>query len=127
MFVIREAQLEVLRRFAVDGFVDQMVGYVAAEFPRHYEVLGQEGTREFIRRVIRTAAGHGVTTIGAVAVLIELMLQFGERFERSPDRVWANNILAHPTLPDHVKVDAIRDRFVARTGGRVLVPAGNRP
>ena len=49
----------------------------------------------------------------AVAVLIELMLDYGEGFEKSPDRDWAMKFLEHPELPAPVKVGVIRDRFAA--------------
>jgi len=52
MLTIRNAQLEDLRRFAVDRFVDQVTLHVAAEFPRHYRSLGEDGVREFVQRFI---------------------------------------------------------------------------
>lgn len=122
MLTIRNAQLGDLRQFAVNRFVDHVTMHLAVEFPRHYSSLGEDGAREFVQRVIRIGAGCEVTTMGAVAVLVELLLQFGERFERSPDSVWANNVLATSTLPDYLRVEAIRQRLSLGTGGRVLVP-----
>jgi hypothetical protein len=127
MFVIRDAQLDVLRRHALNRFVDQLVSHVTSEYPRHCTALGEEGTREFVQRVIRTAAGYEVTTVGAVAALVELMLQFGEGFERSPDRVWATNILTNSTLPDYLRVGAILERLATSIGGRVLVAVNDTP
>jgi hypothetical protein len=86
--------------------------------------MGEAGTRELTDRTLRAAANHGIENSGGILVLLDLQLQYGERFERSPDAEWARNMLAHPSLPGHIKMAAIQDRFDARTGGRKLVPQG---
>jgi hypothetical protein len=106
----------------VEQFVERMAHHIAVEFPRHYEEMGEAGTREFISEAIKKGRRHQVAAQGAVAVLIELMLDFGRDFERSPERAWAKTMLDHPTLPDAVKMGAIRDRMMARTGGRRILP-----
>lgn len=121
MLTIRAAQMAAFRESRVGDFVDGMTHYLATEYPRHWDRLGEVGMRSFVERSVATAAGMGIRLEGAVGALIELWLVYGERFERSPEREWVRNILAHPRLPDHVKVEAIQDRLDARTGGRVLV------
>lgn len=121
MLIIRDAQLAALGMSGQDQFVDRMVRHLATEFAVKHSEMGDAGTREFVLRAIDAGARNGVRNVGAVAVLIELMAEFGERFEVSPDKVWARKLLAHPTLPDVPKVDALRDRLASRTGGRTIV------
>ncbi len=123
MLIVRSEQVAALSAEQVRRFEDRMERYIAAEHPDRYRALGEHGTRRLIRYGIATGARRGIDTEGAVGVLIELMLELGERFERSPDRAWIEEILAHPALPGQVKVIAIRERSNARTGGRRLVPA----
>lgn len=98
-----------------------MVDRIKIRFPSSFERRGETGVREFIRHAIATGAQHQMTTCGAVGVLIELMLQYGEKLENSPDPSWAWKILAHPDLPAHLKVDTIRDRFDPLLQGRTIV------
>ena len=58
---------------------------------------------------------------GIRSTLAELMIQFGEDFERSPIREWTGNILVHPELPGYSKAEAIRERHTETTQGRVII------
>jgi hypothetical protein len=119
--IVRREQVAVFRADAQRRFAERMRAYIAEEYPRHYEVLGEEGTNGLVQKGIEKAAQHGIETEGATAVLIELMVEFGEKLERSPERAWAEKMLAEPEVPGQVKVKAIRERFEASTGGRRLV------
>jgi hypothetical protein len=57
-----------------------------------------------------------------MAVLIELMIQFGEDFQHSRDRQWSSEILAHPTLPAALKLTLMYTRMTELSQGRVIVP-----
>lgn len=118
---IRNAQLSMFRQLRIAGFVDNLLSYLAGEYPRHADRLGTEGLRELVERSIEAAAMLGIHLEGAIGAFIELRLLYGEDLERAPDREWARNILAHPTLPDYIKVGAVQDRLSERAGGRVLV------
>jgi hypothetical protein len=106
----------------MEQFVERMANHIAVEFPTRYEEMGHAGTRQFISEALEIGRQHQVVSRGAVAVLIELMLDFGRDFERSPDRAWAKTVMDHPTLPDGAKMGAIRDRMMTRTGGRRILP-----
>ena len=121
MLIIRPAQMEVFRRQAVDRFVERMVQHVAREFPDRYAALGEAETEDFVRTAIKRAAKYRIEHEGAVAVYIELMLEFGEGFERAPNREWAGNILANVELPGVKRIDMIRERFSVATRGRRIV------
>ena len=122
MLVIRESQMAAFRSVRINRFVDDMVDYLAAEYPTHCDRLGKEEIRAFVDRSIAAATRLGVDTEGAIGVLAELRLVYGEDLQRAPDREWARNILAHPRLPGYIKVEAVQNRLSERSGGRVLVP-----
>jgi hypothetical protein len=121
MLIIRPAQMEVFRRRAVDRFVERMVQYVAREFPDRYAAFGDAGCEDYVRTALKSAATFRIEHEGAVAVYLELMLEFGDNFERAPHREWAGNILANVDLPGPKRIDMIRERFSAATRGRRIV------
>jgi hypothetical protein len=121
VLVIRESQLAQLRRVRIQHFVDAMVEYLTGEYPTQCAALGAREVRAFIERTIAAGARIGVDTEGAIGVLTELRLVYGEQFERAPDREWALNILAHQRLPGYIKVEAVQNRLSEKTGGRSLV------
>jgi hypothetical protein len=53
---------------------------------------------------------------------MELMIQFGEDFQNSRDKKWADEMLAHATLPAQLKLPLMHRRMTALTRGRVVVP-----
>jgi hypothetical protein len=99
-----------------------MVRHIETCFPGKYAVLGEAKAVELVRAAVRTGMENDIQTRGAVIVLLELMLKYGELFELSPDQAWALKILRHPSLPAHLKVDTIRDRFDYLLQGRQIVP-----
>ena len=123
MLIIRDAQIAALGRSAADRFTVSVCEYLTVHFPGPAARLaGLPGMQAFVRRGIQKASGFGVATEGAVTVLLELWIQFGEDFERSPLRAFARNILANPDLPGTAKAELIRDRHQEISGGCVMVP-----
>ena len=122
MLTIRDSQFTAFRQAAADAFAEKALKHLLLHYPEPSAALGGAGeVRAFVLRGIQRAAQSGVDTDGAVTALLELWIQFGEHFERSPLRAWAANILSHPTLPGTVKAEVIRDRHIELTGGCVLV------
>ena len=107
---------------AASAYVDRMAQSIARHYPRQFSEMGVDGTRAFIGRAIARGRGNHVETEGGVAVLMELMIQFGEDFQRSKDRDWAHRMLAHPTLPAQLKMTLIHRRMTELSRGRVIVP-----
>lgn len=125
MLTIRQAQLDVLSEKACEAFEHQMTDYLLAEYPALTEPMGRDGVLELVRRGRRAAADCRVYNTGAVSVWIELWLLFGDELKRSPDRAWAQRILRHPVLPDYVRLERVRERLFARTGGRAVSLSSN--
>lgn len=113
--------MAVFRAAAEERFAERLRAYIAEEYPERYRALGEDGTRKLVRKGFEAAARYGIDTEGATAVLVELMIVFGERLERSPERAWAETILTLPDIPGQVKVSAVSQRFAEATGGRRLV------
>ncbi|MBA3550457.1 MAG: hypothetical protein H0T76_28615 [Nannocystis sp.] len=125
MLIIRDAQMGIFQRNARREFEDRLIAVVAIDYPTRYEALQEPGTRELVGRAIDLGATCGVVTKGGVTALAGLMIQYGEAFERSPDRAWAQGILTHPTLPEQLKMDMLLQRMAGRTQGRVVVAQGD--
>jgi hypothetical protein len=123
VLVIRDVQLAEMRQKAAERFASDLLKHLLENYPQQCKAVGAaEDVRGFVRRGIARAMKHGIEYEGAITVFLELLIQFGENFERSPVREFARNILAHPVLPGDAKVNAIRDRHEEKMQGRILVP-----
>lgn len=115
MLTLRDDQMKALGAHLVAKFRNERVRHIQARYPQHYQNWGDAGVREFVDRAIVASEKWNLETEGAVGVLIELMLEYGEDFEKHADREWALKFLEHPELPGPVKVTAIRERFANGT------------
>jgi hypothetical protein len=121
VLLIRREQLAVLERIPYSAYTERMVRYIAKEYPRQFQAMGQIGTGEFVMEAIQRGRRNHIETQGGIAVLIELMIAFGEDFQNSPHKDWANELLAHPTLPAQIKMRILRERMTVLSQGRVVV------
>jgi hypothetical protein len=121
MLVIRNAQMAVFQRASKARFEAGVVHHLAHKYPKLVAALGEEGTLNFIRRTTAAAHANRIFAEGAIAIYIDLVIEYGEQFERAPDRTWARKILAHPKLPDHIRMDTISEKFASRADGRIVV------
>ena len=81
----------------------------------------EAGVHGLLQAVIEEGRSWRIESEGAVAVLLQLTLMFGPRFERSPDARWAQTLIANTTVPESLRMQMIRDRLAARTQGRSVV------
>ncbi|HEU5402694.1 MAG TPA: hypothetical protein VFU86_15135 [Terriglobales bacterium] len=122
MLTIRQEQLAILQNHAASEYLQRMVEHLLEEFPENCKALGGRAQVEaFAKRALAGAQRHGVTTKGPCLTFVELVLQYGDDFERSPIREWIHNILAHPVLPGDAKVGFIGERIAEQTQGRTLI------
>jgi hypothetical protein len=105
----------------LDQYTERLLAHLAVHYPEDHARLGDEGLRRHVGVAIDTGARHRILGEGSVATLAELMLEFGDAFERSPDQAWARTILEHPRLPAPLKVQVVAERMRARSGGRKIV------
>lgn len=120
MLTIRSQQLLSFQENAREQFIDRMCAYTAEEHSEWHKRQGDAKAREFVTQCVERAKTHRIETKGAVAIYIDLTLQYGDDFDRSPDRAWAMKTLAHPALPDYVRMEAIQERLESKTQGRKL-------
>jgi hypothetical protein len=122
MLTIRDKQLEAFDQAATERFVATAHDHLLAHYPGPSAAIGgSPHVLALVRRGILKARSYRIESRGAVLALLELWIQFGENFERSPLRRWTSNFLAHPLLPGETKVALIRDRHAELTGGAILV------
>jgi hypothetical protein len=123
MLQIRTAQLHALQEDLLNRYIERTVDHLLKHFPDCCASAFDERhqVRTFVERGVDKASTLNVNTAAAITALLELWLQFGSNFERSPARTWTMNILSHPELPGVTKVDVIRDRHLQLTGGCVMV------
>ncbi|MFO0617554.1 MAG: hypothetical protein U0414_33480 [Polyangiaceae bacterium] len=127
MLIARREQVAVFEAEIERRFAERMEAYVARAYPEHHESLGDEGTRRLVERGIERARSLEIDDPHAQAGLILLMVEFGEKLERSPERAWGERMLSSRDLPGPIRVSAVRARFAASTGGRRLSPPNPSP
>jgi hypothetical protein len=118
--LIRNEQMAIFSDFYKQSFEDRMAANIMRDHPERFRETSQ--AKQLIARAIETGRQYGIETEGGVAVLIQLMICFGENFELSPDRKWAFDMLAHPVAPAVLRISLIRDRMMSRSQGRVVTP-----
>jgi hypothetical protein len=121
MLKIRPEQIHALGLSRQEEFVGLVVKRMETDYPGPCSSLGQPEVRRIVTAAIAKGESCGIDTEGAVGVLAELMLLYGDDFERSPDRAWAMKILAHSEMPGQLKVRLLRDRMDSRSQGRIIV------
>jgi hypothetical protein len=120
---IRTAQLKALAEDRRKLYIEQTTDHLLKHFSDCCKAAfeGGQQVRAFVASGVDKASILNVNTPTATTALLELWLQFGSNFERSPARTWTMNILSHPELPGAAKIDAIRERHLKLTGGCVMV------
>ncbi|MBS1835218.1 MAG: hypothetical protein JST65_21035 [Acidobacteria bacterium] len=122
MLRIREAQLAAFGSAATRQFAEELREFLEVHFPQSCCALGGDAEfTAFVQRAIHEARALGVESANGVQALATVWLQFGFRFERSPLKEWARNILAHPSLPGEAKALSIFERHEAETQGSILI------
>jgi len=99
-----------------------MKSRILAEYPDHHGLLGDEGTKKIILKGIADGERYQLGGEDTVGILIELMIEFGDSFQRTPDRPWIASMLSQADVPGEVRIMAVCKRIQAATGGRRMVP-----
>ena len=120
MLMIRKEQMAVFADDRARRFEGRMLAFIAGEYPKKHAKWGDARTRELIRTGVLIGRENGITKQTDVIGLIELMVQFGTRFELSPEQKWARELMAHPSLPGDAKVQLIAERFHELSQGKEI-------
>ncbi len=121
MLTIRLPQMFSLGSDEIEQYTNKVVAHLAEHYPEDYAECHDEGFRRLVEMAIQMGVEHGIRGEGGILTLAELLLEFGETFERSPDQAWARSILEHPKMPGALKIRLLSERLRARTGGRRIV------
>jgi len=103
MIIIRKKQMEVFKNASLRNFEDEMVRHIETFTPPHYQVIGEEGTREVIRLGMKQAELYSLTNRGPVRFYIEMMFMFGSAFDTDPQFFWAQDILKDDQIFDQME------------------------
>jgi hypothetical protein len=114
MLVIRKAQMDALNAYVVESFENEVAAQLAARFPERSAQMGEAGVRELIQAGIRKSLSYGVQAQDDVARVIELMVEFGEEFDKRPDLAWPCEALRDRVLTGDAKVSLLMSRLAAR-------------
>jgi hypothetical protein len=93
MFNINARQMASLEASRLREFEDRTCAHLAASFPRHRQLLGEEPVREVVRLGWAKAQGHALTAECCVRSFIEFMCRLGSGFDTDPLLPWAGRIL----------------------------------
>lgn len=113
--------MAVFQKQSERDFEERMIRYIADGFPHWFAEIGEDGAREYIRSAIASGALLGLVSNMAVGLFITLKLEFGETFERSPEREWAREMLRRPNLPGDTRMVEVAKRLISGTNGNRIV------
>lgn len=99
-----------------------MKSRISAEYPDHCGLLGKDGTEKLIAKGIADGERYRLGGDDAVGILIGLMVEFGDDFQRTPDRPWIARMLGQLEVPGEVRIMAVCKRIQTATGGRRMAP-----
>lgn len=120
MLTVRQSQLTTFSEARRSVFLARLLRVFENDYPVEFARLGREKAEEFAKRTLTASERFGLERENAILVYLGLRVEFGENFEKSPDRDWAIELLSHPKVPDVLKVSIVRDRFRERTQGRQI-------
>lgn len=90
MLLIRNAQMEALRRQTLARFDKQLVQHFMHFYPIECRLAGGESQiLRLVQRGRRRAESHGYMTQGEVALYVGLIFMLGSDFDRDPQLPWA--------------------------------------
>ena len=121
MLTIRQSQLDILGSFRKKTWEDRMVEIIARDYPNRYQEAGDAAVRQLIQFGVKRGGEFGIDTETSLAVLIELMIAFGQEFALSPNRAWAHRMMANRAAPPDLRLHLMRDRMMAASHGRAVV------
>jgi hypothetical protein len=108
--------MKVFRDKFLQEFGTRRLRDIATRFPSRYGELGDEGTNAIIQNAVRICdqlGAHGETD---VANYIDLMVWYGESFDRDPKLAFETEPLRNPILPGDARVQLTMARLGVQPG-----------
>lgn len=105
-------KIAVFEDAAMRRFEDSMIEHVRTYFPNHYQIAGEDGTRDVVRYAVERAARHGHDTERSVCFYLNVMLILGGNFDTDPQLPWAAEILADEIPEPEYRIEKLADTAV---------------
>jgi hypothetical protein len=105
--IIRDAQIETLKKVAVDSYVLQLADHCKDFSPHLCKTLKDSELHEAIRKGIDWAEAHGFTQRGPVRFYIDMMIVLGSNFDTDPQYPWTAEVLTNTKNSDQMALAEI--------------------
>jgi hypothetical protein len=96
MLAIRKEQIDVLSKVEVQTVENRTLEHIRKTYPKEFNALGDEKTREVIQYGVNRAATYRFKGNPDVLKYIEVMVLFGRDFDADSQLPWVGEILGKP-------------------------------
>ena len=111
MLKIRKEQMRAMGRVEFRSFEKQMLKHVHLYFPKHIELLGEEGVLKLIRHGYERGKEYDFSTRHEVCLFIDFMIMLGSDFDSDPQLPWVTEILKDESAYNPTeRIDALYDK-----------------
>ena len=93
MLIIREEQMNLFERTALDRYKRGLVPHIREHFPKHAGYLGDDGLIEVIEPGIARAGEYGFESQRDLCLFVDLTIMLGAGFDTDPLLPWAAGVL----------------------------------
>lgn len=107
---IRRDQIDHFSNDATGRFTDRMLAHLRKHFPDRCNILNDEQIRSTIQLGIQRSSSYGVTAERDVCKYIDMMMVFGDDFDRRLDLPWAQQILNAEARHPSAKMEALLEQ-----------------
>ncbi|HTS28821.1 MAG TPA: hypothetical protein VMH81_23280 [Bryobacteraceae bacterium] len=116
MLVIREAQMKAFRTKVLQEFENRRLADIARRFPTRYAELGEAEARSIIQIGVRASEQLDIHSEAAVRSYIDLMIVYGESFDRDSKLAFETAPLRSRRLPADARVSLTMARLGVEPG-----------
>lgn len=112
MLILRNAQVQAIADAAAEERRGRLTRHLQAAYPERCAELGERRLAHLVRLGVSRAIRHGMRRESDLELHLELMIEFGKDFDRSPDVPWARAVLGS-ALPLEQKLAVLGERATA--------------
>lgn len=91
--IIRQKQVGQLEHAAEESFEDRAIAHLRRCFPAECRGLSDRELRELVESGIEKSSGYEIATERDVCHYLDLMMVFGQNFDKDEKQPWAARIL----------------------------------
>lgn len=118
MLILRNAQVQAIAESAAEDRRGRLARHLRAQYPDACAALGDRRLAHLVRLGISRATRHGMRRESDLELFVELMVEFGKDFDRSPDVPWALAVF-RSALPIEQKLVVLGERATTARLARV--------